>query len=645
VFESHLTADFQDFAAWRQSLVDLIEQVAGFSQRLDLLPSGGLLRLEILAREMRAEQFSISLYGEFARGKSELLNAVLFADQGRRFLPAGVGQTTMCPVEISASAPASLSLLPLQASTLHESVQELKKDETHWHRLPLILQDAELTEKVLRRVQETLCVPLAEARRFGLCPPLDSTRPELSHCPSCGEGKVRISRWRYAMLRLPAPILPDGLVVIDTPGLNSLGSEADLGLDALRMSDASVLVLAADSGLTQSDLQIWDFSLTVHNRERQLVLLNKCDLLGGEGVSAAERTAMIEEARRNTSERLQIPLDRVLAISARDALIGRIRGDPERIARSGIEPFEQAIGSVLVRAKKREMVENSKRLLERVLLDQRFVLEEQMISVRSELDSMRRLETQTGEQVPKLLERQSLLMDNLNADWKNFLDQQQEFRRQAKKELLESLSLTALEALIEKAKAEILAVWTTFGIYERFAQFFVGTIAGFDDALLRANRLSEQMMQSYRGLEQKYALPKLDTIPYLLLPRRAELLALSDYYERFGKRLEIAAYPQSMVVKKSFLKLANQVRNFVLDTRNDLLVWLDESLEMMNSHIERCQEQAQEKYAALHAIAESTTSVQQRIESLRVKESHVQYDSEDLDALQRMMTDFFRKNP
>lgn len=645
MFESHLTADFQDFAAWRQSLVDLIEQVAGFSQRLDLLPSGGLLRLEILAREMRAEQFGISLYGEFARGKSELLNAVLFADQGRRFLPSGVGQTTMCPVEISAGAPASLSLLPLQASTLHESVQELKKDETHWHRLPIILQDAELTEKVLRRVQETLCVPLAEARRFGLCPPLDSTRPELSHCPSCGEGKVKISRWRYAMLRLPAPTLPNGLVVIDTPGLNSLGSEADLGLDALRMSDASVLVLAADSGLTQSDLQIWDFSLTVHNRERQLVLLNKCDLLGGEGVSAAERAAMIEEARRNTAERLQIPIDRVLAISARDALIGRIRGDSERVARSGIEAFEKAIGNALVRAKKREMVENTKRLLERVLLDQRFVLEEQMLSVRSELDSMRRLETQTGEQVPKLLERQSLLMDNLSADWKNFLDQQQDFRSKAKNELLESLSLTALEALIEKAKAEILAVWTTFGIYERFAQFFVGTIAGFDDALLRANRLSEQMMQSYRGLEQKYALPKLDTIPYLLLPRRAELLALSDYYERFGKRLEIAAYPQSMVVKKSFLKLANQVRNFVLDTRNDLLVWLDESLEMMNSHIERCQEQAQEKYAALHAIAESTTSVQQRIESLRVKESHVQYDSEDLDALQRMMTDFFRKNP
>ncbi|WP_308388115.1 dynamin family protein [Acidithiobacillus sp. AMEEHan] len=411
--ESTLVSALQDFAGWRSELAALVEQVSAFSYRLDLLPSGTMLRLEMLAREIREERIVLSFYGEFARGKSELINALFFYDQQYRFLPSGVGQTTMCPVEICAASNASIDFLPMQASSMHHNIQDLKKIPEQWRQIPLNLADREKTQAALHQIQETQCVPLGEARRFGLCPPLDSARPQLTHCPSCGEGRVKISRWRYALLRVPHPVLSAGLIVIDTPGLNSLGSEADMGLDATRGADASIFVLGADTGVTQSDLQIWEQSLAIHSRRRQLVVINKCDLLVDEIEPVTSFAEKVREQLDSAAQRLQVQVDQVVSISAREALLGRLRQQEDRVRASGIEDLENAIGNILIPEKRKEIANSTKTILQRVIIDQRYVLEEQLQAVAADMESMRRLEAQAGDQVLALIDRQKKIIDNL----------------------------------------------------------------------------------------------------------------------------------------------------------------------------------------------------------------------------------------
>ena len=47
---------------------------------------------------------------------------------------------------------------------------------------------------------------------------------------SDAEGKVEISMWRHAVINFPHPLLRQGLVILDTPGLNAIGSEPELTL-------------------------------------------------------------------------------------------------------------------------------------------------------------------------------------------------------------------------------------------------------------------------------------------------------------------------------------------------------------------------------------------------------------------------------
>jgi hypothetical protein len=58
-------------------------------------------RLAHLERRLATERLTISFVAEFSRGKSELINALFFADLGTRLLPSGLGRTTLCPAEIA----------------------------------------------------------------------------------------------------------------------------------------------------------------------------------------------------------------------------------------------------------------------------------------------------------------------------------------------------------------------------------------------------------------------------------------------------------------------------------------------------------------------------------------------------------------
>jgi hypothetical protein len=56
---------------------------------------------------------------------------------------------------------------------------------------------------------------------------------------------------------LPHPLLAQGLVILDTPGLNAIGTEPELTLSLLPNAHAVLFILAADTGVTQSDLTVW----------------------------------------------------------------------------------------------------------------------------------------------------------------------------------------------------------------------------------------------------------------------------------------------------------------------------------------------------------------------------------------------------
>ncbi len=116
---------------------------------------------------------------------------------------------------------------------------------------------------------------------------------------------VEVPRWRHAMIKFPHPLLKQGLVILDTPGLNAIGAEPELTLSLLPNAHAVLFILAADTGVTQSDMAIWREHICgggVAKRGR-MVVLNKIDGQWDELKSAGGNRRRDPSARSNQRRR------------------------------------------------------------------------------------------------------------------------------------------------------------------------------------------------------------------------------------------------------------------------------------------------------------------------------------------------------
>src|SRR6478735_7725222 len=130
---------------WRAALGERAEALARFLDQHDLAHGEAAEQIAALRERLGNEKLVVAFVAEFSRGKSELINAIFFADTGRRILPASPGRTTMCPVELAwdDKDPPMLDLLPIDTRREGSSLTELRATREGWRRVPLDPTDPE----------------------------------------------------------------------------------------------------------------------------------------------------------------------------------------------------------------------------------------------------------------------------------------------------------------------------------------------------------------------------------------------------------------------------------------------------------------------------------------------------------------------
>lgn len=307
---------FDRLSHWRKSFAT---QMASFREWLaahELLDAAVQEQLQRLENLLRGDKVSVAFVAEFSRGKSELINAVFFAHYGRRIMPASPGRTTMCPTELSydTGLQPCLRLLPIETRAQPYSLAEWRERPSTWVQLPLDVDDADQLAQTMAHVAQVRKVPVDEARQLGFWSDEDGVENPLVDA----QGLVEIPKWRHALINMAHPLLRQGLVIVDTPGLNAVGTEPELTVNLIAQAHAVVFVLAADTGVTKSDLAIWKEHLLPCHREgdAHLVVLNKIDTLWGSLDSGTEVKGQLNRQRRQSAQILGIDPARIVPLSA-----------------------------------------------------------------------------------------------------------------------------------------------------------------------------------------------------------------------------------------------------------------------------------------------------------------------------------------
>lgn len=310
----------------------------------ELLDAAVEERLRRLEAQVRNDKVMVAFVAEFSRGKSEMINAIFFAGYGRRIMPASAGRTTMCPTEMGydSDVPPCLRLLPIETRLQPQALMEWRMAPEKWTRIDLDVNNPQQLAKALEKVAETLKVTQDQARALGFW----DNRSQEDNPLLDAQGMVEVPRWRHALINIAHPLLKQGLVILDTPGLNAIGAEPELTVSLIPQAHAVVFILGADTGVTKSDLSIWREHLITEsgNTDSRLVVLNKIDTLWDELSTPAQIQAQIDRQKASTAEILGIPRDRVIAVSAQKGLVAKVTNDEELLRQSCLPVLEDALG-------------------------------------------------------------------------------------------------------------------------------------------------------------------------------------------------------------------------------------------------------------------------------------------------------------
>ncbi len=612
-------SNFDALTGWRTALGRRLGDLQRFLTEHDLADGPVNESLAALAQRLAGEKLVVAFVAEFSRGKSELINAIFFADAGRRVLPATPGRTTMCPVELAydPEEPPLLSLLPITTRLEGLSLGELRLQPRAWTHIELNVKSSEELSHALTEVMRTRWVTQDEARTLGFW---DDARPS-ENPPLDDQGRVEVPEWRHALINYPHPLLKQGLVVLDTPGLNAIGAEPELTLSLLPSAHATVFILGADTGVTKSDMSIWRDHLDTHNLAR-FVVLNKIDAMIDPLASAEQVAAMIESQRQSTARTLEIGPERVFPLSARQALAARLAGDAKALEASRLTQLEEALSSQLL-PKRREVIqqvlddaiENVQTHVARRLGDSRRQLAEQMLELRG-------IRGKSGAKVRLMLKR----VEEETAEFELCTTRLQALRvvhTRMLKDALIGLSSDRLREEVAQMQEEMSASILNLGAKKAFMGLINRLRALLEAGQKSGNEIRDMLAASFSKLNTEFgfglALPKGPELDRYV----RELGLIERNYVQYLGLTQALRLSQPKFMEQFRRMLVSKLRVVFENASGELELWSKGASAQVDSQLRERRRGFRRRREALERIQSAAGELEQRIAEIETQDQRL----------------------
>ncbi|NOR52061.1 MAG: hypothetical protein GQ470_05525 [Gammaproteobacteria bacterium] len=615
-----LTAQMHAYGEWKSNLISSIENYQSWLEDNEMGdPDDDLQIYETLA-QLRSDKLTIAFVAEFARGKTELINAIFFSEYDRRLLPSEAGRTTMCPTELlydSETDHAYIRLLSIETRLSEISIAEYKEDPINWTSIALNLDDPDSMADAFQEIVKTKMVSVADAKLLGLY----SDEDEKIHARNgAAPTEIEVPLWRHAIISFPHPLLKQGLIILDTPGLNALGSEPELTLNMLPNAQAVLFIIAADTGVTKSDLDMWAINIKPLRKNRGgkglIVVLNKIDTLWDELKSDEEVERTIQKQCQDAATTLGIETDMVIPTSAQKGLLAKIRHDRELIKRSNVYKLEQILANEVVPSQQELVRDHIKSSIGAMVKDSHGLLRSKLINTKGQLTELASLSGKNSQVIEHLMAKTREEQVNYHKNLESF-NANKKLLSKHSKELLARLSLTKLDKLVSKSRQSMSDSWSTGGLKKGMTTFFDGVNEMFDEVDEYSEQMNRLVTTLYRKFHVEHGITEMEPILYDPKQYLEELHKLNDEAEEFRKSPVTTLTEQSFVIKKFFISLVSHARNIFFKAHRDAEKWHKSALSPLVKQIKERKNDMEKRLENLRKASQSGDTIQTQMEELK----------------------------
>lgn len=626
---SNLGAKINEYSEWRDGLIATIDEYMDWLSMAEMPDAMQELRLYDIKEVLKKDQLVMAFLAEFSRGKTETINALFFSDFNQRLLPSEPGRTTMCPTEIfwDEREEPCIKLLPIETRQTDDTLTYLKTASGIWHKIRLDTNSPSTMKETLRSLVQKREVDLETAKKLGFWNEDDPSMRRLL----AEKGMVEIPVWRHALINYPHPLLKKGLVVIDTPGLNTMGAEPELTLSIIPNAHAVLFLTATDTGITRSDMQIWT-EYVQKRAAHKLVVLNKIDILWDGLETEAEVDALIQKQIKNTARELGMDASNIFAMSAQKALVAKIRKDPALLKRSGIGLLENALAN--------QMIDAKHQILGRAVVGEvsgmagisRKLAQIRVSNVKVQLAQLRELQNQNRDASKEILAKVVADRKRYEASILTFNQGSEKIKRLCDK-LLRRLTMGYLNTTLEQAKQDMGDSWTTVGLNRSMRELTRQACSLAEEITMESHTIKKHADDLYHLFWSKHGFEKTQSIPLDMSTFIHNMKALEKITDDFCNDPVNVLTEKRFLIRRFFLGLGAQIQAIFEQAHADCNKWVNAVIGELKGQINE-HKIALDKRA--ESLMESHSSADHLLKNLELADKELAkylHQSNQLDAI------------
>jgi len=627
VTEQGLNNQILQYSEWRSQLSESVQSVSTFLKTNNITDLRTHHEFESILGALADDSLSVAFVAEYSRGKSELINTLFFGDFKRRVLPSGSGRTTMCPTELKydPSLPSGVRLLPISSRQDERPLFELKNQSDLWVEQEFDVEDIDSMVRVLASMSENKLVSeeYAESLKFDL---LKDEQSKIG-LPVNQYGEVEIPCWRHAIINLPHPLLEQGLVILDTPGLNAIGAEPELTINQLSTAHTVVFLLSHDTGVTASDLALWEQHISSSSNEqsddhknvanqRKLVALNKIDALWDGIRSESEIDDEINLQVNSTAKSLNLSSENIFPVSAQKGLLAKLSDDSELLERSGIPLLEHAIADKLIPQKREIVIEKVRNSLDTILDSASSVLDNRLKDADEHIAELKQLSSKNSDVISHIMLKVQSEKSSLETDMQRYQALRAVYSKETTK-LVRLLSNDRLERLIAVTKHNMARCASSITLQKTISKFFQRLNDYIDSAIKQANDIATLSENITRDFEHDHGIANFRVRRLRLEKFKQEVARLEAKHSNLKETKTLFFREQMSITDKFYDSVCVASRKLFKRALKDAKNWNNNLMVPMETYVREHHTQLRRRLESVKRIHKASDTVETRLQELQ----------------------------
>jgi hypothetical protein len=454
---------------------------------------------------------------------------------------------------------------------------------------------------------------------------------------------VEIPCWRHALISFPHPLLQAGLGILDTPGLNALGSEPELTLSMLPSVQAVVFVIAADTGVTKSDLLMWNLHVcrvTNSNKNGLAVAMNKIDSMWDELNDESGYEQSIRSQVEASAMTLGISENYIFPVSAKQALIAKIKADDVLLKRSKINALEKYLSEDIINHRQNILMDVVLRNVGFLIKESFTLTEINFENDSKQLEDFKKLNFENQDMIAEMTQTAQYQQNAYFSNMELFKATSNEFRKKFTL-LLESLSPSRFDKIIKINRIEINSSITTYAMKQGIKRLFDDLQSLLQECVGISNDMQKFIVRIHTEFDTEYGFKEIKPQLFVISAYQAELEEIFNLGEEFRISTNTTLTEKSIVIQKLYNTLIFQARNTLFKARRDAIVWGDNVLSPIKNQVLDHKKQIENRLVVLLSAGESESKLNENIARL---EGELEYLAKQRNELGEVITTMQRVN-